>query len=46
MSTTLMAPFALNFLTKAKYRVVVSGIGEATWLRQLLIELRHPPRCA
>jgi hypothetical protein len=31
---------------EAEYRAVANGVAEATWLRQLLIELRHPPRRA
>ena len=31
---------------EAEYRVVANGVAEATWLRQLLLELRHPPRRA
>jgi hypothetical protein len=31
---------------KAEYRVVANGISEATWLRQLLLELRHLPHRA
>ena len=31
---------------EAEYRAVANGVAEATWLRQLLLELRHPPRCA
>jgi hypothetical protein len=28
---------------EAEYRAVASGVAEATWLQQLLIELHHPP---
>ena len=28
---------------EAEYRAVANGVAEATWLRQLLLELRHPP---
>jgi len=31
---------------EAEYRAVANGVAEATWLRQLLTELRHPPRRA
>jgi hypothetical protein len=31
---------------EAEYRAVANGVAEATWLRQLLIDLRHPPRRA
>ena len=31
---------------EAKYRAVANGVAEASWLRQLLMELRHPPRRA
>ena len=31
---------------EAEYRAVANGVAEATWLRQLLLELRHPPRRA
>ncbi|XP_066311289.1 uncharacterized mitochondrial protein AtMg00810-like [Miscanthus floridulus] len=31
---------------EAEYRAVANGIAEATWLRQLLHELHHPPRRA
>jgi len=31
---------------EAEYRAVANGVAEATWLRQLLIELHAPPRCA
>jgi hypothetical protein len=31
---------------EAEYRAVANGVAEATWLRQLLMELRHPPRRA
>jgi len=31
---------------EAEYRAVANGVAEATWLRQLLMELRHPPRSA
>ena len=31
---------------EAEYRAVANGVAEATWLRQLLIELHHPPRRA
>jgi gluconate kinase len=31
---------------EAEYRAVVNGVAEATWLRQLLLELQAPPsRC-
>jgi hypothetical protein len=38
--------FLHDALTKAEYRVVANGVGEATWLRQLLLEIQHPPRRA
>ena len=31
---------------EAEYRAVANGVAEASWLRQLLMELRHPPRRA
>jgi hypothetical protein len=31
---------------EVEYRAVANGVAEATWLRQLLIELRHQPRRA
>lgn len=31
---------------EAEYRAVANGVVEASWLRQLLLELRHPPRRA
>jgi len=31
---------------EAKYRAVANGVAEATWLRQLLLELHAPLRCA
>jgi hypothetical protein len=31
---------------EAEYRDVANGVAEATWLRQLLLELQHPPRRA
>ena len=31
---------------EAEYRAVANGVAEATWLRQLLLELRHPTRRA
>ena len=31
---------------EAEYRVAANGVAEASWLRQLLMELRHPPRRA
>jgi hypothetical protein len=31
---------------EAEYRAVANGVAEATWLHQLLLELRHPPRRA
>jgi hypothetical protein len=31
---------------EAEYRAVANGVAEATWLRQLLLELHHPPRHA
>ena len=31
---------------EAEYRVVANGVAEATWLRQLLLELRHTPHRA
>ena len=31
---------------EAEYRAVANGVAEATWLRQLLIELQHPHRRA
>jgi hypothetical protein len=30
----------------AEYHAVANVVAEATWLRQLLLELRHPPRRA
>ena len=31
---------------EAEFRAVANGVAEASWLRQLLMELRHPPRRA
>jgi len=31
---------------EAEYRAVANGVAEASWLRQLLMELRHPPHRA
>ena len=31
---------------ESEYRAVAHGVAKATWLRQLLLELRHPPRRA
>ena len=31
---------------ESEYRAVAHGVAEATWLHQLLLELRHPPRRA
>lgn len=31
---------------EAEYRAVANGVAEATWLRQLLLELQRPPRRA
>ncbi|WVZ84814.1 LOW QUALITY PROTEIN: hypothetical protein U9M48_031801 [Paspalum notatum var. saurae] len=31
---------------KAEYRAVANAVAEATWLRQLLLELHVPPRCS
>jgi hypothetical protein len=32
--------------TEAEYRVVANSVSEATWLRQLLLELHQPLQCA
>ena len=35
-----------TFSAKAEYRAVANGVAEATWLRQLLLELHAPPQRA